>query len=326
MKKRLNNKGFTLIETVITFAIVAVVGGMFILGFSNVIHLMTDAELIKNDTNELYSDVLSDTDVNVQDQKVKLKIDGQDYEETVKVSSKTINDGSTVIKLSKFATSTGVSWLPSNAQGSESGGNNGGSGNIGDPNGSTVDDETVPARFRLVKQIDGNFPKDLNTVKTYDNNNQGWYFDFKNTFTIRGALSSQATSMYDLNGTIEQYVKIAPSQIQLKTVDINYKNQLGNGDYKVFWFAIDRDTDIPTVYGIIYPSGYNRILINICSWKINSAVFIPIEGTAMNEQYASYIRDYSGTININGNEYTKSQISRYSFIDNNTDIYFAKDD
>ena len=46
MKKRLNNKGFTLIETVITFAIVAVVGGMFILGFSNVIHLMTDAELI----------------------------------------------------------------------------------------------------------------------------------------------------------------------------------------------------------------------------------------------------------------------------------------
>ena len=46
----------------------------------------------------------------------------------------------------------------------------------------------------------------------------------------------------------------------------------------------------------------------------------------MNEQYASYIRDYSGTININGNEYTKSQIIRYSFIDNNTDIYFAKDD
>lgn len=159
MKKRLNNKGFTLIETVITFAIVAVVGGMFILGFSNVIHLMTDAELIKNDTNELYSDVLSDTDVNVQDQKVKLKIDGQDYEETVKVSSKTINDGSTVIKLSKFASNSHVTWVPSDLDEENTGGQ--------EPENPDIPENTIQIHFSLLDITkDGNYPRKANISNT----------------------------------------------------------------------------------------------------------------------------------------------------------------
>lgn len=159
MKKRLNNKGFTLIETVITFAIVAVVGGMFILGFSNVIHLMTDAELIKNDTNELYSDVLSDTDVNVQDQKVKLKIDGQDYEEAVKVSSKTINDGSTVIKLSKFASNSHVTWVPSDLDEEDTGGQ--------EPENPDIPENTIQIHFSLLDITkDGNYPRKANISNT----------------------------------------------------------------------------------------------------------------------------------------------------------------
>lgn len=321
MKKKLNNKGFTLIETVITFAIISIVGGMFVLGFSNVVRLMTDAEIIKNDTNDLYGDVLADKNVTTSNETITIKVNDTEINETVNFSTKSTNYNDTTIRLSKFTTSTGVSWLPSNAQGSESGGNNGGSGNIGDPNGSTVDDETVPARFRLVIQIDGNFPKDLNTVKTYDNNNQGWYFDFKNTFTIRGALSSQATSMYDLNGTIEQYVKIAPSQSQLKTVDINYKNQLGNGDYKVFWFAIDRDTDIPTVYGVIYPGSCDNILFN-ARWNCGSTYFIPINGNKISSEYERILWD---GIKIDGKSYTKNQIINCEFIVENKKIYFSWD-
>lgn len=184
MKKRLNNKGFTLIETVITFAIVAVVGGMFILGFSNVIHLMTDAELIKNDTNELYSDVLSDTDVNVQDQKVKLKIDGQDYEEAVKVSSKTMNDGSTVVKLSKFASNSDVAWAPSDSDEEGTGSQ--------EPENPDIPEDAIQIHFSILNDDVTPSNRTINAMDLRGEIIQNQYYPY--TYTIELSLSSQFSS------------------------------------------------------------------------------------------------------------------------------------
>ena len=132
MKKQLNNKGFTLIETVITFAIISIVGGMFILGSSNVVRLMTDAEIIKNDTNDLYGDVLA-SDEKDDGYRISLEIGDYTSNTDVSVTSKTVDSNSTTIRLSKFSTNEDVSWLPSDAQDSDSGVDTGDSGSADDP-------------------------------------------------------------------------------------------------------------------------------------------------------------------------------------------------
>lgn len=56
---KLNKKGFTLIESIITFAILAIAGGMFILGFYNVSVIASEGSIIKTETNDLYNSVIS---------------------------------------------------------------------------------------------------------------------------------------------------------------------------------------------------------------------------------------------------------------------------
>lgn len=57
---KLNKKGFTLIESIITFAILAIAGGMFILGFYNVSVIASEGSIIKTETNNLYNSVVSE--------------------------------------------------------------------------------------------------------------------------------------------------------------------------------------------------------------------------------------------------------------------------
>lgn len=57
---KLNKKGFTLIESIVTFAILAIAGGMFILGFYNVSVIASEGSIIKTETNDLYNYVISE--------------------------------------------------------------------------------------------------------------------------------------------------------------------------------------------------------------------------------------------------------------------------
>ena len=45
---KMNKKGFTLIESIITFAILAIAGGMFLVGFYNVSVIASEGSIIKN--------------------------------------------------------------------------------------------------------------------------------------------------------------------------------------------------------------------------------------------------------------------------------------
>ena len=66
--KSLNSKGFTLIESLVTFAIIAVAGTMFLVGFYNVSIIASEGSLIKTTTNTLYNDLISENEnVKLQD-------------------------------------------------------------------------------------------------------------------------------------------------------------------------------------------------------------------------------------------------------------------
>lgn len=75
--RKLNKKGFTLIESIITFAILAIAGTMFLFGFYNVSVVFTDGVVIKDETNALYDEVLlaneSIKDANTKDMIVSFK-------------------------------------------------------------------------------------------------------------------------------------------------------------------------------------------------------------------------------------------------------------
>lgn len=75
---KMNNRGFTLIESIITFAIIALAGGMFLLGFYNVATIASEGSIIKTETNNLYNDLLSDVDtIKTENKSISLTIEGR---------------------------------------------------------------------------------------------------------------------------------------------------------------------------------------------------------------------------------------------------------
>lgn len=77
----MNNRGFTLIESVITFAIIAIAGGMFLLGFYNVSVLASEGSIIKTETDTLYNELVAEEPtthlVETENQKLTLTIEGE---------------------------------------------------------------------------------------------------------------------------------------------------------------------------------------------------------------------------------------------------------
>ena len=65
--KKLNRKGFTLIESIITFAILAIAGMMFIALFSNVSTLMKEGSFIKTESDEMYNQLVSQSTTDESD-------------------------------------------------------------------------------------------------------------------------------------------------------------------------------------------------------------------------------------------------------------------
>ena len=64
---RINNRGFTLVESLMTLAIITVVSTMIILGIANIVTLFSEGAMIKNETNELYNDLVAGNNVTTGD-------------------------------------------------------------------------------------------------------------------------------------------------------------------------------------------------------------------------------------------------------------------
>lgn len=58
-----NNKGFTLIESIVTAAIITVVFGCIALSFRYITHFMLESSQIKQTSNEIFSDIQNDTNI-----------------------------------------------------------------------------------------------------------------------------------------------------------------------------------------------------------------------------------------------------------------------
>ena len=102
---RINENGFTLIESIVTFAILAIVGTMFVIGFYNVSSIMGEGIYIKNQTNILYEDILHKTELSSKNKLIFHFENDEilDAECNVITSSNTINTSDDIsIKFVKY--------------------------------------------------------------------------------------------------------------------------------------------------------------------------------------------------------------------------------
>lgn len=227
----LNNKGFTLIESIITFAILAIAGGMFILGFYNVSVIASEGSIIKTETNDLYNKVISvenpsDTGSYLNSMSFTFD-DGKiaPFKCSILTEEKIIGSSTNQfkIRLSKFVSSSRLDeWAES----------------------ETPSDEMIDAtiRFRLRWPMSSN-QADFPTNKRFDLNQasgQGsvahhYYVEQNNSIKIRKSTSdSNYNESYVLNN-----LNGIPSLNEIRSSKITPQNK----NEEIIWYQIQKQTD-----------------------------------------------------------------------------------
>ncbi|WP_270526075.1 prepilin-type N-terminal cleavage/methylation domain-containing protein [Longibaculum muris] len=227
-----NNKGVTLIESIITIAIIAIVLGATSVGFSRIIFYMTESSSIKNTSNDLSEKIIDDTDLPTEYTKVVnenavMKFnDSLSVEGSVKTITKKYNDKDN-LSLSIFI----MNEVPIIYSGS--------------------------ANFYLLnnplnkgKENDLDLNEDvkvLNDMKSVPNPN----------CVVEGTEDSE-----DMNYIVSR-VKVPSKENDLVSFAINgimLDNPLYEGislnDIQIHWYKLTKNNDIYDVYGIVVP--YHR--------------------------------------------------------------------
>lgn len=236
-----NNKGFTLIESIITFAILTVVGIMFMFAFSNVSTLMVEGSMIKDKTNDLYEELLKETRPKEDGDKI-ITINFKDrssiiqYGVTDQFKKGTAKEGID-IRLTRFVTNQDedVAWLPDG------------------PGGDVIDNpRNYNASFVILKDLQ-DFPKNYQSMKK-----DTWLYT--NSIYLEYALSNDTPeNIFDLNGVVDKYLIKRPiiDETTTNINDVKYLSSVSN--YDVFWYAIN-NTAFPTVYGVLIPKNEKCII------------------------------------------------------------------
>lgn len=86
-----NNKGFTLIESIVTVAIIAILLSMVGLAFTSIIHYMSESALIKNTSNEIFEQIQNDESTTEQESTMIFK-DGLSVPGKMRTVTKKYND------------------------------------------------------------------------------------------------------------------------------------------------------------------------------------------------------------------------------------------
>lgn len=322
----MNKKGFTLIESIITFAILAIAGTMFLFGFTNVVNIMSEGSLIKTETNELYNSLVKD-DQNINHENDKsMKITFSNGKEEIipvdikYVQNEVASSETFPIKLSLFVAHELANKLPNELQ---------------PPTDNP--DKMVKGNFYILNDI-LNLPVNYNDILNIPKHQWGssknpeFYF-----FTsIDNSVNANFEGEFEF-GDVEKYIKIKPDVSKCNismypdynTVYIyssDYYNYLkvDNDDklekWHIVYFGIDKDTastNTYNVYGYLVHKKHPLLIFNDGSKK----VYID---TDEDDQLEKYLNQYIGEkIILNGKEYTinKDLIDDDFYEDTFKDVY-----
>lgn len=307
---KLNKKGFTLIESIITFAILAIAGGMFILGFYNVSIIASEGSIIKSETNDLYNSVVSaePTATSPYSKDLIFKFDDNSTYELncwTEYDERKIGDDSNTYRiiLSKYVPFDKLDeWA--------------------EPEPETSDSEMIDAtiRFRLRWPMMGNqndypcYEKDSNGNDKFINLTQyssggvthnHYIYESKSIKINKNAISSSYNEEYVLKS-----LNNPPSKNDIKSV-----NQQYNGN-DIIWFQIQKQSDSsfdvigfeipPGSYThrtvVMYKNGYDvRLICNLQGTDWNyGALNGPFSSVGNNNSTAKSILD--------GKSYTSREI------------------
>lgn len=124
-----NKKGFTVVEVLVAFAILAVAGTMMLLGLRNVSMMIAEGTQIKSTTNELYYDLLDQdlpTGETIPSTVLEVKVRDENSEnqneitiQKIYVVQKKGEAANTEISLSRIISLESLNWLPYTPSSSE---------------------------------------------------------------------------------------------------------------------------------------------------------------------------------------------------------------
>lgn len=124
-----NKKGFTVVEVLVAFAILAVAGTMMLLGLRNVSMMIAEGTQIKSTTNELYYDLLDQdlpTGETIPSTVLEVKVRDENSEnqneitiQKIYVVQKKDEAANTEISLSRIISLESLNWLPYTPSSSE---------------------------------------------------------------------------------------------------------------------------------------------------------------------------------------------------------------
>lgn len=334
--KKLNRKGFTLIESIITFAILAIAGMMFIALFSNVSTLMKEGSFIKTESDEMYNQLVSQstTDESGTITSLQFKIGEQIYSQDVFLQSTTGTVDDFDMKLIRYVTGTQqIGWLPSEG------------GNTPDtPGGGEGTDNYIDGGFR--------FLTDIYNTSGYPQNHQNFINESSWRFTpesyhsiivknsISASLGNREVSIFN-GDSVENYIHngYTPSQEQINQIiqNLSYKDELVNG-YNIIWYGILQreggtlDTGykeiIPVVYGALIPKG--KIYFNTDDPRLNGIIINSKEDIFTQLKAIHYFDGGKYTVYVNDTTYTFSNgdMNSGKFLDEikENNIYFVSID
>lgn len=310
---KINNKGFTLIESIVAIAIITIASGMFILGFINVTTLMRESSIIKTETNRLFEQISIDGDEVIKNQSGTMILNGMNCQ--VDIHSIISHEDDMEIRLSRFVSDGNgqLSMLPDNI-GEGSGDNEGGGSD------HPVEKLNYSAYYKFL--IDYRyFPKNLSEVTEMSGK---FVDDYNPTEVVNAIKKDYPKDYYSATGDIARYVVNIPSQAQMNEIlpklnDV-YKNELNN-NYEYFWFAVKTNSgiDYPTIFGMLLPKDCNVVYFMDDQKNYQKISFVNRNTKTMEDDQ---IADNSKSYECNGVSYSKESLKRCEFFKDDQKIYF----
>lgn len=222
-----NNKGFTLIESIVTVAIIAILLSVVGLAFTSIIHYMSESALIKNTSNEIFEQIQNDESATENESTMTFK-DGLSVPGKMKTITKKYNDKDQ-ISLSTFHI------------------------------GEVQRNYSESANFYILKN-----PTDKNK-DNINLDSDTWCVNDANKMTPnKNSVLSGTQSSKEMN-YISSHVKLPDKNNEMVKINIDsllnneYYTGVNFEDIEIIWYRVDKnDNSIYDVYGYVEPYNINN--------------------------------------------------------------------